>query len=175
MNFCYYFSHTFFQTFTGNRQNEDKRNKSFRSKYLYAHVGVVMVTSYIFLGNWNNPLPAILLGLVHGVINIVKLESDKKGTVSWFVGDQIAHVINIIAAAIFLTSSFSSEINHFKELIRDKKFIAILTGAFLSLSPVSFLVGMLTKPWRDELDKLLPNADDNLANAGHGSECQRGY
>lgn len=25
---------------------------------------------------------------------------------------------------------------------------------------------MLTKPWRDKLDKLLPHADDNLANAG---------
>jgi len=41
---------------------EDKRSNAFKSKYFYAHVGLVMITSYVFLGHWNNPLPVILLG-----------------------------------------------------------------------------------------------------------------
>ncbi|WP_254411228.1 DUF3307 domain-containing protein [Dyadobacter diqingensis] len=145
---------------------ESKRQKSFRSKYLYAHVSVVILTSYIFLGHWTNPLPAILLGIAHGLIDIAKLEWDKKETAGWFIGDQIAHLITISITAVILTSSIPAEVINLKELIHNKKFVAILTGAFLGLSPVSFLVGILTKPWRDELDKLLPNADDNLANAG---------
>lgn len=144
----------------------DKREKSFRSKYLYAHAGVVTVTSYILLGYLQNPIPAIALGLVHGVIDIVKLEFDKKGTTNWFIGDQVAHLISIAFTAIILTSSFSVEFVHVKDLFHNIKAIAILTGTFIVLSPVSFLVGMLTKPWRDELDKLLPHADDNLASAG---------
>jgi hypothetical protein len=145
---------------------EEKRRKSFRSKYLYAHVGVVVVTSYVFLGHWDNPWPAILLGLAHGIIDAIKLEWDKHNSVRWFIGDQVAHLLTIIFTAVVITSTIPVEFSHFKEWIHDKKIIAILTGGFLSLSPISFLVGMLTKPWRDELDKLLPKADDNLANAG---------
>ncbi|MCF0054466.1 DUF3307 domain-containing protein [Dyadobacter sp. CY356] len=144
----------------------DKREKSFRSKYLYAHTGIVIITSYVLLGHFQNPFPAIILGLVHGIIDIFKLEFDKKGTTSWFIGDQIAHLVSIILTAIILTSSFSIELDHLKEWFNNARIIVILTGTFLVLSPVSFLVGMLTKPWRDELDKLLPHADDNLANAG---------
>lgn len=144
----------------------DKREKSYRSKYLYAHMAVVMVLSYLFLGKWANPLPAILLGITHGLIDVVKLEFDKKGTVGWFIGDQLAHLISILITAVILTSTFQAEFLHINAWIHDKKFIAILTGAFIAISPISFLVGMLTKPWRDELTKLSPNADDNLANAG---------
>jgi len=145
---------------------EDKRKLSFRSKYLYAHVGVVMATSYVLLGYWDNPLPALTLGVMHGLIDAAKLHWDKDGTVGWFIGDQVAHLLTIIVTAVILTSTIPVEFVHFKEWVHDKKFIAVLTGGFLSLSPVSFLVGMLTKPWRDELDRLMPNADDNLANAG---------
>ncbi len=144
----------------------DKREKSFRSKYLYAHVGVVIITSYILLGHFQNPIPAIAIGLVHGIIDVAKLEFDKKGTTNWFIGDQIAHLLTIAITAIILTSSIPIEFVHFKDWFHNTKIIAVLTGTFLVLSPVSFLVGMLTKPWRDELDKLLPHADDNLANAG---------
>ncbi|MBE9464508.1 DUF3307 domain-containing protein [Dyadobacter subterraneus] len=144
----------------------DKREKSFRSKYLYAHVGVVIITSYILLGHFENPVPAIAIGLVHGLIDIVKLKFDKNGTTNWFIGDQIAHLLTIAITAIILTSTIPVQFIHLKEWFYNQKVIAILTGTFLVLSPVSFLVGMLTKPWRDELDKLLPHADDNLANAG---------
>jgi len=58
---------------------------------------------------------------MHGVIDITKLELDKKDTVSWFIGDQIAHLLTIVVAAIFLTSSFPTEISNLGELIHDKK------------------------------------------------------
>ena len=144
----------------------DKKEKSFRSKYLYLHVIVVFVVSYTLLGRWSDPLPAAVLALVHGVIDILKLELDKKGSTRWFVADQILHLISIIIITLILTSKIEIGIDQLKAWYRTPRNLAIISGVLLCLSPVSFLVGMLTRPWRDELEKLVPNADDNLANAG---------
>lgn len=144
----------------------DKREKNFRSRYLYIHAAVVAVLSYILLGLWSNPLPALILGVVHGLIDIVKLTFDKKGTATWFMADQALHVLTIALTAIILTSNFSTEIETFKVWLQAPRTLAIASGILLCLSPISFLVGILTRPWREELTRLAPDADDNLANAG---------
>jgi len=144
----------------------DKKEKSFKSRYLYYHVVVVIVTSYVILGQWGNPLPAILIGVIHGIIDVIKLTFDKKGSATWFVADQAAHLITIAIAAILLTSNISIGFDTLKTWLYTPKTLSLLSGALLCLSPISFLVGILTKPWRDELDKLVPDANDTLANAG---------
>lgn len=144
----------------------DKKEKSFRSRYLYLHVAVVIATSYVFLGSWTNPFPALAVGLIHGLIDVVKIEFDKKGSASWFVVDQLAHLATIAVVAALLTSSLSVSLDAFAMWLYKPKTLAQLSGALLCLSPISFLVGILTRPWRDELDKLVPDANDNLANAG---------
>ena len=144
----------------------DKRAKSYRSKYLYVHAGVVAILSYLFLGQWTNPLPAIILGIVHGLIDILKLQFDKKGTATWFVADQALHLITIILTAVILSSELTIELGHLKIWLQSPRTLSIAAGVLLCLSPVSFLVGILTRPWREELEKLAPDADDNLANAG---------
>ncbi|TLV01247.1 DUF3307 domain-containing protein [Dyadobacter luticola] len=144
----------------------DKKEKSFRSKYLYFHILLVIVVSYILLGHWDNPLPAILLGIAHGMIDIFKVSLDKKGSITWFVGDQAAHLISIIITALLITHNVPAGFETFKNWIYTPKTLAILSGALLTLSPISFLVGILTRPWREELATLVPEANDNLANAG---------
>ncbi|MCE6991691.1 DUF3307 domain-containing protein [Dyadobacter sp. CY323] len=144
----------------------DKKEKSFRSKYLYFHVLLVIVLSYILLGHWNNPLPALAIGVAHGIIDILKISFDKQGKLTWFIADQVAHLITIIVAALILTDHVPIGLETFKTWLYTTKTLAILSGALLSLSPVSFFVGILTKPWREELVRLAPDANDNLANAG---------
>ena len=144
----------------------DKKEKSLRSKFLYLHIALVIAISYILLGHWSNPVPAIALGLVHGIIDIIKISFDKKGTLAWFVGDQVAHVISIALTALIITNKLPIGLDNFKTWLYTPKTLAILSGALLSLSPISFFVGILTRPWREELAALAPNADDNLANAG---------
>ncbi|WP_026630964.1 DUF3307 domain-containing protein [Dyadobacter alkalitolerans] len=143
-----------------------KREKSFRSKYFYLHIGLIVIVSYVLLGDWSNPVPALALGVIHGIIDIVKISFDKKGTLTWFVADQVAHVISIALTALLITSNLHFGLEFFKTWLDSPKTLAILSGALLSLSPTSFFVGILTKPWREELAALAPNADDNLANAG---------
>jgi hypothetical protein len=144
----------------------EKREKSFRSKYFYLHITLVIVASYVALGYWSNPGPALALGVIHGIIDILKIAFDKKGTLAWFIADQAAHVLSIAVTALIITSTLPVGLEFFKTWLYTPKTLAILSGALLSLSPISFFVGILTKPWREELAKLAPNADDNLANAG---------
>ncbi|NIJ52094.1 DUF3307 domain-containing protein [Dyadobacter arcticus] len=144
----------------------DKKQKSFKSKYLYFHVILVIFVSYLLLGQWNNPWPALALGLVHGIIDILKTRFDKKGTLTWFVADQTAHLISIIITALIINDNLPAGFDTFKTWLYTPKTLAVLAGALVSLSPVSFLVGILTKPWREELTRLAPDANDNLANAG---------
>ncbi|REA62710.1 DUF3307 domain-containing protein [Dyadobacter luteus] len=145
---------------------QDKRDRSFRSPYLYMHAGVVTISSYVFLGHWSNPLPALVVGVIHTIVDIAKIELDKKGSAVGFVVDQIAHILTIALVAVLLTSTFTVSSDLFGAWLYSPKVLAQLSGALLCLSPVSFLVGILTKPWRDELSILMPDANDNLANAG---------
>lgn len=145
---------------------EDKREKSFRSPYLYMHTGLVTISSYLFLGYWSNPLPALVVGIIHTMVDVAKIEFDKKGSAIGFVADQLAHILTIALVAVFLTSTFTISWDLFGAWLHSPKVLAQLSGALLCLTPVSFLVGILTKPWRDELNVLMPDANDNLANAG---------
>lgn len=144
----------------------DKKEKKYKSPYLYFHILLVIVVSYIALHQWANPLPAILLGIAHGVIDLVKISFDKQGSLTWFITDQAAHLATIAFTALILTGNISIGFEALITWFNTPKTLATLSGALLSLSPISFLVGILTKPWREELSKLAPEADDNLASAG---------
>lgn len=144
----------------------DKKEKKYKSPYLYFHILLVIVVSYIALHQWANPLPAILLGIAHGVIDLVKISFDKQDSLTWFITDQAAHLATIAFTALILTGNISIGFEALITWFNTPKTLATLSGALLSLSPISFLVGILTKPWREELSKLAPEADDNLASAG---------
>lgn len=144
----------------------DKKEKKYKSRYLYFHTLLVIVVSYIALHQWENPFPAIALGIAHSVIDLVKISFDKKGSLTWFIADQAAHLATIALTALILTSNILPGLESLSIWLNKPKTLAALSGAMLSLSPVSFFVGILTRPWREELAKLAPGADDNLANAG---------
>lgn len=143
-----------------------KKEKKYKSRYLYLHILLVIIVSYITLHQWRNPIPAILLGIAHGVIDLVKISFDKKGSLTWFIADQAAHLVTIALTALILTNNLIPGFEALITGLNNPKTLATLSGALLSLSPISFLVGILTRPWREELRKLAPEADDNLANAG---------
>lgn len=144
----------------------DKKEKKYKSRYLYFHILLVILVSYIALHQWQNPFPAIALGIAHGIIDLVKISFDKKGSLTWFVGDQAAHVATIALTALILTNNVTPGFQIFAAWLNTPRTLATLSGALFSLTPISFLVGILTRPWREELSRLAPEADDNLASAG---------
>ena len=84
----------------------------------------------------------------------------------WFVLDQLAHLASIILVALLIEHSLTFGIDNLRIWLYSPKILAIITGTFVVLTPISFLVGIITKRWRQELTQLAPNIDDNLADAG---------
>ncbi len=143
-----------------------KRRLTWKARAFYAHIAVVTVTSYVLLGYWDRPEIALLLGLAHGVIDLVKLTWDKKESTQWFLTDQALHLLSIFLTAGLITHSLHASLDTLVSYLYIPENAAAGAGLLLCLHPVSFLVGMFTRPWRDELTRLAPGADDNLANAG---------
>jgi len=144
----------------------EKRKKGWRAGALYAHIATVTTLSYLLLGYWNQPWIALGLGLIHGMIDVVKLRFDTRQTTAWFIYDQLLHLISIILTAWLITGTATASLEKFIDYIRQPGVSAAIAGLLLCLMPVSFLVGMFTKPWREELEQLAPGAEDNLDNAG---------
>lgn len=144
----------------------DKREKGWKAPSLYAHVVTVTALSYLLLGYWQQPQIAILLGIVHGGIDLIKLRFDTRKTTAWFMYDQLLHLLSLIAAAWLITGTTEVSLIRLVAYTRQPEVFGSAAGLLLCLAPVSFLVGMFTRPWRDELERLAPGAEDNLDNAG---------
>jgi hypothetical protein len=144
----------------------DKRERGWKSPSLYAHVITVIALSYLLLGYWSQPHLAILLGLSHGFIDAIKLRFDTRRTTAWFIGDQLLHLLSIVITVWAIHQSAETSLLLMVDYLRKPAIFCTIAGVLLCLTPVSFLVGMFTKPWRDELQRLAPAAEDNLDNAG---------
>lgn len=144
----------------------EKREKGWKATSLYAHVVVVIALSYLFLGRWTQPHIPVLLGVVHGIIDVLKLKYDVRRTTTWFIFDQFLHLLSILVVVWILHGTFETTVEQFFSYVRQPEVFAIGAGMLICLTPISFLVGMFTKPWRDELERLAPGAEDNLDNAG---------
>ncbi|WP_025762042.1 DUF3307 domain-containing protein [Dyadobacter tibetensis] len=149
-----------------------KREEGGRSKPFYYHIGVVALSTYILLGillgNWSNPLPAILLAVIHGIIDLIKIKFDtkEKNNARWFLADQALHLLSIVFTAGLLSGHMTQALSTLLNWYQQPRYLALTAGILLSLNPISFLVGIFTKPWRAELEALVPHLDDNLAHAG---------
>ncbi|GAA4434606.1 DUF3307 domain-containing protein [Ravibacter arvi] len=143
-----------------------KRKNGWKSRSLYAHLLVVTVLSYLFLGRWAQPHVALLIGLAHGLIDIIKLRFDTQKTTGWFIYDQLLHLVSLVAAAWLLNRADAVSLETVMSFVRNPRVFGAVAGVLLCLTPVSFLVGMFTRPWRAELERIAPGAEDNLDNAG---------
>ena len=79
----------------------EKENKKLKSRYLYLHVLIHTILSFIFL--WNTELwwIAFLIGVSHFIIDSAKLSfQTAKSKKSWFFIDQALHIA-VIAGISF--------------------------------------------------------------------------
>lgn len=136
-----------------------KEERKLRSKYLYLHsilhgaIIMVLVWDWMFLP-W-----AILLALVHGMIDASKLLLQKENTKRlYFFADQLAHIISIYV--IYYARSGFSGIN--LEILNEANFVLATMLVFLTM-PSSFAIKMFIAKWSPQTEE---NDDDSLAEAG---------
>lgn len=119
----------------------DKENRKLKSSYLYFHVLIHTVLSFIFLWDLKLWWVAVLVGISHFIIDVCKLSFQNDQTKKrWFFIDQALHV-----AVIGVVSLYFGEFNF--DFLKNQDFLKILMGALFLTTPVSIFIKLLLSSW----------------------------
>jgi len=138
----------------------EKENKKLSSKYLYLHVLIHTVLSFIFL--WNAELwwITVLVGVSHFIIDAAKLNFQTiKNKKSWFFVDQALHI-----AVITGISFYCNEFNF--EFLKDQDFLKILMAALFLTTPASVFIKILLSSWTPVPETASNIQTESLSSAG---------
>ncbi|WP_347053223.1 DUF3307 domain-containing protein [Flavobacterium olei] len=137
-----------------------KEIKKHKSIYLYVHIFLHGVLAAILAGEISFIPYAILIAITHGIVDLIKLNFQKDTTKrTWFVVDQIAHVL-ILAGVVLLyqnTVIIPFWINN--------EFWILLTGFLLVTKPSSIFIKTIISIWSPESQD--SHKDNSLASAGN--------
>lgn len=138
----------------------DKENRKLKSAYLYFHVLIHTVLSFIFLWDLKLWWVAVLVGITHFIIDACKLSFQNIQTKkTWFFIDQALHV-----AVIGGISLYFSEFNF--EFLKDQEFLKILMAALFLTSPASIFIKLLLSSWTPVTEEENNLQSDSLSSAG---------
>lgn len=139
---------------------EEKEREKIKSPKLYIHVLIHGLLVLLLLWNLDLWLLALLLMASHGIIDTIKLYTQKENNKSkWFLIDQGLHIISILLLWIFF---FKPELN--LDFWAENTSIWIYTAAILFITVVSG-IGMreLMATWSKALKD---SNEESLNNAG---------
>ncbi|MDF2550735.1 MAG: hypothetical protein K0R77_10 [Chryseobacterium sp.] len=129
----------------------DKESKKLKSKYLYLHVLIHTVLSFIFLWDLQFWWVAVLVGITHFIIDAAKLSFQTiKNKKSWFFIDQALHTL-VITGVSFYFNEFSFE------FLKDQEILKILMAALFLTTPASIFIKILLSSWTP-----VPETADNI-------------
>jgi hypothetical protein len=137
----------------------DKEHKKHKSIYLYIHTALHAVLAIILVGEIEFIKFALILTVAHGIIDYAKLRFQKKKTKrSWFLIDQVVHIIVIIGIALLYTNQTLA-----LAPINNSIWIFI-TGIIFLTKPTSILIKNTISIWTPENKS---KHDNSLSNAGN--------
>lgn len=137
----------------------DKETKKHKSRYLYLHTLLHGILAWALVGEVRFGWFAVVLALLHGLIDFIKLIFQKTHTKRiWFIIDQILHALVII-----------SIVSIYKKLIPNLDFFnttfwILATGIFFLTSPTSITIKNTISIWTPENTT---ENDTSLQNAGN--------
>ncbi|AZA59880.1 DUF3307 domain-containing protein [Chryseobacterium indoltheticum] len=138
----------------------DKENRKLKSSYLYFHVLIHTILSFIFLWDLKLWWVAVLVGITHFIIDACKLSFQNIQTKkTWFFIDQVLHV-----AVIGGVSLYFSEFNF--EFLKDQEFLKILMAALFLTSPASIFIKLLLSSWTPVSEGENNLQSESLSSAG---------
>jgi len=139
----------------------DKNKHSYRSKFLYLHIGVhFLLLNLFFILEWSQMIGCIvLICLLHLIIDILKIEYNKRRqspSFTAFVVDQIAH-ISVLVLIIFWIEpkSFQS--------IQSTNIWALAIAFTLNLFAFPLIIKIFIQKWTD----ILGDSNQSLIKAGY--------
>jgi len=138
----------------------DKENRKLESKYLYLHILIHTVLSFIFLWNLELWWVAVLVGISHLIIDSAKLYFQNiKTKKRWFFIDQILHIA-VIAGVSFYFNEFNLG------FLKDKNTLKIIAAALFLTSPASIIIRTLLSSWTPAPETQTNIQTESLSSAG---------
>ena len=138
----------------------DKENRKLKSKYLYLHILIHTVLSFIFLWDLKLWWIAVLVGVTHFIIDACKLNFQSIQTKRiWFFTDQALHVAVIGGVSLYF--------NEFDfDFLKNEDFLKVVMAAVFLTSPASIFIKLLLSSWSPVNEQAGSLQTESLSNAG---------
>lgn len=138
-----------------------KTKHKIRSVYLYIHVLIHGILTYILIGDWTSFLLPFLVMIIHFGIDVFKLYRAKN--FKWFLIDQGLHLVSLFLLWMFFYEQATSVIHYLKDLFSNTTFWMTILAYVLILHPTSTIIYQATEKWQ----KVISEAEGKgLKNAG---------
>lgn len=138
----------------------DKEDHKLKSKYLYLHILIHTVLSFIFLWDIQLWWVAAIVGITHFIIDAAKISFQNiKTKKSWFFIDQLLHLAVIVGISCYF-SEF--EVSFFQ----DQNFLKIFVAALFLTAPASVFIKILLSSWTPVAEELNKLQTESLSSAG---------
>ncbi|MGE6356318.1 DUF3307 domain-containing protein [Flavobacterium sp. NPDC079362] len=139
---------------------KDKEARKYKSIYLYFHILLHAILAAVLVGEIKFIPYAILIAITHGSVDLIKLNYQKPNTKrTWFVLDQIAHILILIAIVLL----YNGESINF--LWFNNQFWILITGILFITKPTSIFIKTIISIWNPESQN--SHNDNSLATAGN--------
>jgi hypothetical protein len=138
----------------------DKERRKLKSPYLYLHVLIHTVLSFVFL--WNTDLwwVSLLVGITHFIIDASKLIFQTgKNKKRWFFIDQLLHIL-VIAGISFYFKEFSFD------FLQNQQFLKILLAVLFLTTPASIFIKIALSSWTPAPETQSSIQTESLSSAG---------
>ncbi|KFF02162.1 DUF3307 domain-containing protein [Chryseobacterium luteum] len=138
----------------------DKERRKLKSPYLYLHVLIHTVLSFVFL--WNTDLwwVSLVIGSTHFIIDASKLIFQTvKNKKRWFFIDQMLHIL-VIAGISFYFKEFSFG------FLQNQEVLKILMAALFLTTPASIFIKILLSSWTPVPETQSSLQTESLSSAG---------
>lgn len=138
---------------------KDKESKKHKSIYLHIHTLIHGVLAWIFVPEISFVYYALLLAVLHGLIDYIKLRFQKTSTKrNWFVIDQFLHIA-VISIITITYEHLSIDYSAF-----NSQFWICITAVLFLTKPTSIIIKNIISIWTPEN---VSETDTSLQNAGN--------
>ncbi|WP_336715669.1 DUF3307 domain-containing protein [Chryseobacterium mucoviscidosis] len=138
----------------------EKESKKLKSRYLYLHVLIHTILSFIFLWNTEFWWIAVLVGFSHFIIDAAKLSfQTAKSKKSWFFTDQALHIA-VIAGVSFYFNEFNFD------FLKNQEILKIIMAALFLTTPASIFIKILLSSWTPVPETQNNIQTESLSSAG---------
>lgn len=139
---------------------KEKEHRKATSPKLYIHVLIHGLLVLILLWDFNLWKIALAITIVHLAIDLTKLYAQKPKTkTTWFIADQVMHVISIL----IIWTIFTEVSLDLKLVFQEPALVGLITLVFFLTQPTSIILSTVLKKWSDSIPS---PPDQSLQDAG---------